>query len=68
MMRAINVLLVLAVAAVLAGLYWYVWRPLAQHSGAVAIPVTAAATVNFDTLGVPHIHAASQEDAFIAQG
>jgi penicillin amidase len=68
MMKAINVLLAFAMAAVLAGLYWYVWRPLAQHSGAIAIPITAAATVNFDTLGVPHIHAASQEDAFIAQG
>jgi penicillin amidase len=67
-MKAINVLIALALAAVLAGLYWYVWRPLPQHSGAVAVPVAAPASVYFDTLGVPHIHAASQEDAFIAQG
>ncbi len=67
-MRAINVLIALAGAAVLAGLYWYVWRPLPQHSGAVYAPVVAAVTVSFDTLGVPHIHAASQQDAFIAQG
>ena len=67
-LRAINVLLVLAVAAVLAGLYWYAWRPLAQHSGSVVAPVSAPASVKFDTLGVPHIRAASQEDAFIAQG
>jgi penicillin amidase len=53
---------------VLAGLYWYVWRPLPQHSGAVSAPVAAPATVSFDTLGVPHIHASSQEDALIAQG
>ena len=67
-MRAINVVVALALATVLAGLYWYVWRPLPQHSGAIAVPVTAPASVNFDALGVPHIHAASQEDAFIAQG
>jgi penicillin amidase len=67
-MKAINVLIALAGAAVLAGLYWYVWRPLPQHSGAVSAPVAAPATVSFDTLGVPHIHASSQEDALIAQG
>jgi penicillin amidase len=66
--KAMNVLIALAVAAVLAGLYWYVWRPLPQRSGAVAAPVGAPATVSLDSLGVPHIHAASQEDAFIAQG
>src|SRR5580692_89614 len=67
-MKAINVLIALAAAAILAGLYWYAWRPLPQRSGAVEVPVAAPATVSFDTLGVPHIHASSQEDAFIAQG
>ena len=67
-MKAINVLVALAAVVVLAGLYWTVWRPLPQHSGTVTAPVSAAATISFDTLGVPHIHAASQEDAFIAQG
>jgi penicillin amidase len=66
--KTINVLIALAGAAVLAGLYWYVWRPLPQRSGSVAAPVSAPATVSFDTLGVPHIKASSQEDAFIAQG
>ena len=66
--KTINVLIALAAAAVLAGVWWYVWRPLPQRSGAVAAPVAATATVSFDTLGVPHIHAASQEDALIAQG
>src|ERR1700733_8031899 len=67
-MKAINVLIALAAAAVLAGLYWYVWRPLPKRSGAVDVPVSATATVSFDRLGVPHIQAASQQDAFIAQG
>ena len=66
--KTLNVLIGLAAAAVLAGLYWYVWRPLPQRSGSVAAPVAAPATVSFDTLGVPHIHASSQDDAFIAQG
>jgi penicillin amidase len=66
--KAINTVIALAAAAVLAGLYWYVWRPLPQHSGAVTAPVAAATTVSFDTLGVPHIHASSLEDALIAQG
>jgi penicillin amidase len=67
-MKAINVVIALAAAAILAGLYWYAWRPLPQRSGTVTVPVAAPATVSFDTLGVPHIHASSQEDAFIAQG
>ena len=67
-MKAMNVVVALAIATVLAGLYWYAWRPLPQHSGTIAVPVAAPATVNFDARGVPHIHAASQEDAFIAQG
>ena len=67
-MKAINAMVAVAAIAVLAGLYWYAWRPLPQHSGSIAIPVAAPATVIFDTLGVPHIHAASQQDAFIAQG
>src|SRR5580704_15291995 len=66
--KAINIVIALAAAAVLAVLYWFVWRPLPQRSGSVAAPVSAPATVSFDTLGVPHIHASSQEDAFIAQG
>jgi len=66
--KTINVLIALAAAAVLAWLYWHVWRPLPQRSGAVTAPVAAPATVSFDALGVPHIHAASQEDALIAQG
>jgi len=66
--KTVNVAIALLVAAGLAGIYWYVWRPLPQRSGAVAAPVAAPVTVAFDTLGVPHIRAASQEDALIAQG
>ena len=67
-LKTFNVLIALVVAALLAAVYWYVWRPLPQRSGTIAAPVSAPVTVLFDTLGVPHIRAASQEDALIAQG
>ena len=67
-LKAINVLLAVALLAVLASIYWFVWRPLPQRSGTIAAPVAAPVTVTFDTLGVPHIRASSQEDALIVQG
>lgn len=67
-LKTINLLIALVAAAGLAGIYWYVWRPLPQRSGAVSAPVAAPVTVSFDAEGVPHIRAASLEDALIAQG
>jgi penicillin amidase len=61
---AVAALLVLALAVV----YWYAWRPLPQRSGVIEAPVDASASVSFDALGVPHIRAASQEDALFVQG
>jgi penicillin G amidase len=66
--KALNVLIAAAVVFALGAVYWYLWRPLPQRSGALTAPVAAPVTVSFDALGVPHIRAASQEDAFIAQG
>jgi penicillin amidase len=61
---AILIVLLLAAAAV----YWFAWRPLPQISGAVAVPISQRATVERDALGVPHISAATVEDALFAQG
>ena len=55
-------------AAGLALVYWYVWRPLPERSGTIDAPLLAGATVNFDTHGEPHIRAASVDDAFFVQG
>ncbi len=44
------------------------WRPLPQTSGEIAAPITARATVARDARGVPHISAASWEDAIFLQG
>ncbi len=44
------------------------WRPLPETSGEMAAPVSAKATIVRDALGVPHIEAASWEDAVFLQG
>ena len=66
--KAVNIAIALVLAAGLALVYWYVWRPLPERSGSIDAPLAARATVNFDTHGEPHIRAASVEDAFFVQG
>jgi penicillin amidase len=68
MVRAVNVAIGIALAAALALVYWYAWRPLPQRSGRVEAPIGAAAAATFDALGVPHIRAANLEDALFVQG
>lgn len=67
-LKLVNISIAIAVVAALAILYWFAWRPLPQRSGDVAAPVGAATSVSFDTLGEPHIRAASLDDAFFTQG
>jgi penicillin amidase len=57
-------LLVLGLMAI----YWIAYRPLAQTSGQIKAPISARATVARDAIGVPHISAASWEDAVFLQG
>lgn len=54
--------------ALVGAAYWVAWRPLPQTSGEIAAPIAARATVIRDALGVPHISAASWEDAIFLQG
>ena len=61
---AIGIVLLLAVAAV----YWFAYRVLPQTSGTITAPVSQRVTIARDALGVPHISAASEDDAFFAQG
>jgi penicillin amidase len=66
--RYLNIVfLVLAIAAA-GAIYWYAWRPLPQTSGTLRAPLSARATVVRDALGVPHISAATVEDALFLQG
>jgi penicillin amidase len=68
LLRYINLLIALLLAAVLGTGYWFVYRVLPQTGGRVAAPIQSAATVTRDSAGVPHIRAASIEDALFLQG
>ena len=61
---AIAIVLLLFAAAV----YWFVYRPLPQTSGAITAPVSQGVTIARDAIGVPHITAATEDDAYFAQG
>ena len=49
-------------------LYWFAWRPLPRRSGTILAQVASPVSVSFDTLGEPHIRAASLDDALFVQG
>jgi penicillin G amidase len=68
LVKFVNIVIALALVAVLAAVYWFAWRPLPQRSGTIQSGVAAPVTVTFDQLGEPHIRAASMEDALFAQG
>ncbi len=61
-----SIALLLAGAGALA--FWFGWRPLPKYSGTIQAAVSQPVTVRFDALGVPHIRAASLEDALFVQG
>ena len=72
-MRTIRRLLIWAftiLLLVVAFISWYfVYRPLPQLDGSLSVPgLHQAVTVDRDNWGVPHIRAASLEDAVQAQG
>ena len=66
--KVVNLAIAAALVVALAVVYWYAWRPLPQRSGSIEAPVSAPVVVRFDGYGVPHIQAASLEDALFAQG
>lgn len=67
-LKYINLLIGASLVAVLAGLWWFVWRALPVTAGELSAPVAAAVRVGRDENGVPHIAAESLEDALFAQG
>jgi penicillin amidase len=68
LVRLINLSIAAVLLLVLAAVYWFAVRPLPKVSGEIAAPVSAAATVLRDARGVPHIEAASWQDAIFLQG
>lgn len=68
LLRAINLSITVLLAAIVAAVYWYGWRPLPQTSGTLRAPIGARATVTRDQRGIPHISAGSWQDAIFLQG
>ena len=61
--------LTLALLAVAAFAWWFVYRPLPQLDGSISLPgLQKEVTVERDNWGVPHIRASSLEDAVEAEG
>lgn len=68
LLKYINTLIAAAIVLALAVVYWYVYRPLPQTSGAIEAFVSRPVTIARDGLGTPHIAAESLEDALFGQG
>jgi penicillin G amidase len=68
LLRAINLSIAVLLLALVAAVYWFAWRPLAETAGEISAPISARAVVSRDALGVPHIVAANIEDALFMQG
>lgn len=67
-LKYINMTIGAALLGALFAAYWFAWRVLPQTSGQLEAPVTNAATISRDSLGVPHIQAGSEQDALFLQG
>jgi penicillin amidase len=68
LLKFINLSIAVLILILLWAVYRFAWRPLAQTSGTLAAPISQAARVDRDRLGVPHITAATQDDALFLQG
>jgi penicillin amidase len=66
--RYINIAIGILLVAFAAAAYWFVYRVLPQTSGTIQAPIAQRVTIARDALGVPHIAAASEDDAYFAQG
>ena len=66
--RIVNIGIALIVSLIGLAVYWYAVRPLPKTSGEITAPVASRALVERDARGVPHIEAASWQDAIFLQG
>jgi penicillin amidase len=67
-LRAANLSIAVLLVAVLTAVYWYGWRPLPETSGQLSAPISSQARIERDARGIPHIQAASVEDALFLEG
>jgi len=68
LLRYLNIAIAIALLVAAAAVYWFAYRVLPQTSGTIAAPVAQRVTIARDALGVPHISAANEDDAYFAQG
>ena len=68
LLQLLNLSIAVLLIVLLAAAYWYAWRPLPETSGQIGAPISAEARITRDALGVPHIQAASWEDAIFLEG
>jgi penicillin amidase len=68
LVRYINIGIAIVLVVALAATFWYAWRPLPQTSGTIRAMVAQKVAAARDVLGVPHISAASLDDALFVQG
>ena len=68
LLRAINLSIAVLLVAVLGIVYWFGWRSLPETSGVITAPIGGRATIARDDRGVPHITAASSDDAIFLEG
>ncbi len=67
-LKYFNIAIFAVLAIAVLGAYWLAYRPLPQTSGTLSAPLGGKAAIVRDALGVPHITAASIEDALFLQG
>ena len=68
LLKYINITIAFLCALGAAAVYWFLLRVLPEAGGTLTAPVSARASVARDGLGVPHIRAASIEDAHFLHG
>lgn len=68
LLKYINIAIAVLLVALVGLVYWTAWRPLPQTSGTIRAAIAHRAVASRDAQGVPHIMAASIEDALFVQG
>ncbi len=68
LLRILNISVAVIVILFIGCVYWLAIRPLPKTSGDITAPISGAATIERDARGVPHIEAASWQDAIFLQG
>lgn len=68
LVRVINVSIAILLVLVLLAIYWLAIRPLPKTAGEIQAPISGPASIRRDFRGVPHIEAASWQDAIFLQG